>query len=81
MPTKADLFDNGVMDRINRFRLAIDDEVVGGHDIAAGFERILFAFGLLTLSSEVVAMNRLVIGEGDRFQEIANTFYRLPSCR
>ncbi len=75
VPTKADLFENVVKDRIRRFMLAIDDEIVGGPDLAAGLERMLFAFGSLTLSAEVIAMNRLVIGECDRFPEIAKTFY------
>jgi AcrR family transcriptional regulator len=75
VPTKAELFEDVVKDRIRRFMLAIDDDVVGGQDLAAGLERMLFAFGSLTLSAEVIAMNRLVIGECDRFPEIARTFY------
>jgi AcrR family transcriptional regulator len=75
VPTKAELFENVVKDRICRFMLAIDNDVVGGQDLAAGLERLLFAFGTLTLSDEVIALNRLVIGECDRFPEIARTFY------
>ena len=75
VPTKADLFGSVVKDRIHRFMLAIDDEVIGGGDLAAGLERLLFAFGTLTLSAEVIAINRLVISESERFPEIAKTFY------
>ena len=31
---------------------------------------------MLTLSAEVIAINRLVIGESERFPEIAKTFYQ-----
>lgn len=76
VPTKAELFGSVVEDRIRRFLLEIDDEIVRGQDLAAGLERILLAFGTLTLSAEVIAINRLVIGESERFPEIARTFYQ-----
>jgi hypothetical protein len=40
---------------------------------------MLFAYGTLTLSEETIAMNRLVLGECDRFPEVAATFMRWPS--
>lgn len=76
VPTKADLFGSVVEDRIRRFLLEIDDDIVRGQDLTAGLERILLAFGTLTLSAEVIAINRLVIGESERFPEIAKTFYQ-----
>lgn len=76
VPTKADLFASVVEDRIQRFLLEIDDEVIRGQELTAGLERILTAFGTLTLSAEVIAINRLVIGESERFPEIARTFYQ-----
>ena len=76
VPTKADLFASVVEDRIQRFLLATDHEIVHGQELSAGLERILCAFGTLTLSAEVIAINRLVIGESERFPEIAKTFYR-----
>lgn len=76
VPTKADLFGSVVEDRIRRFMLEIDDEIVRGQDLDAGLERILIAFGTLTLSAEVIAINRLVISESERFPEIARTFYQ-----
>jgi hypothetical protein len=38
-------------------------------------ERILVAYGTLTLSDETIAMNRLIIRECDQFPEIAAAFY------
>ena len=75
MATKAELFTNVISDRIGRFILAIDDEVLDALDPPAALERILIAYGTLTLDPETIAINRLVIGESDRFPEIATTFY------
>ncbi|MDB5363028.1 MAG: TetR family transcriptional regulator [Rhodospirillales bacterium] len=73
--TKAELFGLVVTDRIGRFMLTFDDSASDGVDPAAGLERILIAYGTLTLADETIAINRLVIGECDRFPEIAAMFY------
>jgi AcrR family transcriptional regulator len=75
VPTKADLFKSVVSDRAGGFILAIDEQVVGALDLESALERILIAYGRLTLDQEVIAMTRLVLGESDRFPEIAETFY------
>ncbi len=81
VPTKADLLMSVVSDRAERFVLAIDEKVVGALDPATALERILVAFGSLTLNEEVIAMNRLVLGECDRFPEIAAAFYEVAIRR
>jgi AcrR family transcriptional regulator len=81
IPTKAELFANVVSDRIGRFILAIDDEVLHPLDLPTALERILIAYGTLTLDPEPIAINRLVIGESDRFPEIAATFYETAIVR
>jgi AcrR family transcriptional regulator len=75
IPTKADLFASVISNRAQRFLLAIDEHCLGKLDLVASLERILVAYGSLTLSKEVVAINRLVIGERERFPEIASLFY------
>jgi AcrR family transcriptional regulator len=81
IPTKAELFADVVSDRIGRFILAIDDEVLDALDPPVALERILIAYGTLTLNLETIAITRLVIGESDRFPEIATTFYRSAILR
>ena len=81
IPTKAELFTNVISDRIGRFIIAIDDEVLDALDPPAALERILIAYGTLTLDPETIAINRLVIGESDRFPEIAATFYERAIMR
>jgi AcrR family transcriptional regulator len=75
VPNKAELFKTVVSERIGRFMLEIDDRVVGALDLPEALERILVAYGSLTLDEEVIGINRLVLGEGERFPEIAQSFY------
>jgi AcrR family transcriptional regulator len=75
IPTKADLFTTMVIDRIGRFMLAVDDRELDALEPAEALQRILVAYGKLTLSDETITINRLVIGESDRFPEIAAAFY------
>ena len=77
IPNKAELFRAFVATRIERFMLAIDASAIGGLDVTEGLERIMIAFGVLTLSRETIAINRLVIAECERFPELAATFYKV----
>ena len=75
IPTKAELFTTVVAARIGRFMLEVDDGTLSGLELTSGLQRILIALGTLTLSAETIALNRLVIGECDRFPELASAFY------
>jgi len=81
VPDKAELFKSVVSERIGRFMLEIDEPVAGPHDLSAALERILVAYASLTLGEEVIAINRLVLGEGQRFPEIAQFFYEAAILR
>src|SRR5215813_9926067 len=75
VPDKAELFKTVVSERIGRFMLEIDERVAGPLDLPAALERILVAYGSLTLDEEVIGINRLVLSEGERFPEIAQSVY------
>jgi AcrR family transcriptional regulator len=75
IPTKADLFNSVVSDRIGRFMPEIDADALDTVPLAEALERMLVAYGTLTLSEDTIAINRLVISECDRFPEVAATFY------
>jgi AcrR family transcriptional regulator len=75
IPTKADLFRSVVSDRISRFMLEIDTDALDSLPLQDALERMLTAYGSLTLNQETVAIYRLVLGESDRFPELAATFY------
>ncbi|NTS33371.1 TetR/AcrR family transcriptional regulator [Phyllobacterium sp. BT25] len=74
-PTKADLFACMISDRIGRFFLAVNPDAHANEDMREGLERILTAYGMLTLSHDTIDIIRLVIGESDRFPELAASFY------
>jgi AcrR family transcriptional regulator len=74
---KAELFEAVIRRKISRFLLDIGDIATDGLDTREQLERILFAFGVLTLSDETIAINRLVISECERFPEVASAFYEL----
>jgi AcrR family transcriptional regulator len=80
-PTKSDLFSSMVSERIGRFLLALDPSTLAVADLHQGLERMLTAYGMLTLSDDTVTIMRLVIGESDRFPEIATSFYEQAIVR
>ncbi|MDX8470275.1 TetR/AcrR family transcriptional regulator [Mesorhizobium sp. VK23B] len=75
-PTKGDLFTSVVADRIDRFFVALDQPSLAAASLQEGLERLLTVYGMLTLSPETITMTRLVVGESDRFPEIASAFYQ-----
>jgi AcrR family transcriptional regulator len=76
IPNKADLLRQVISDTIGKFMLNIDAEPMEALPTSEALERILVAYGTLTLSDETIAMNRLIIRECDQFPEIAAAFYR-----
>jgi AcrR family transcriptional regulator len=75
LPAKVALFRAVVAERIGGFTLAIDERAFASLGLEAALERLLIEFARLTLSEESIAIHRLVIGEGERFPEIAAAFY------
>jgi len=75
VPTKADLFKASVTDRIARFMLAIDREALQALPLAEALERILTQYGVLTLSPDTVAIQKLVITESERFPDLSVAFF------
>jgi AcrR family transcriptional regulator len=76
-PAKEALFGMVVSHRIGQFMLAVDPATIDRLGLAEGLEQILIAYGDLALAAETIAILRLVIGEGDRFPEIARLFHEV----
>ncbi|MDR7145034.1 TetR/AcrR family transcriptional regulator [Rhizobium sp. BE258] len=74
-PSKTDLFSAVVSARIDDFLLRLDVAALEGLNIREGLERMLGAYGELTLSERTVTLLRLIVSESDRFPEIATAFY------
>jgi AcrR family transcriptional regulator len=81
IPNKADLLTRVVSDRIGQFMLEIDAEALDPLPTSEALERILIAYGTLTLSQRTIAMHRLVIRECDQFPEVATAFYQFAIRR
>jgi AcrR family transcriptional regulator len=75
VPTKADLFKASVTDRIARFMLAIDRTTLETLPLAEALERILTQYGVLTLSPDTVAIQKMVITESERFPDLSSAFF------
>jgi AcrR family transcriptional regulator len=77
IPCKADLFEKVISERIGSFMLAVNPSELEKYELTEAVEHILASFGRLTLSAETIALLRLVIGESDRFPELAATFHEI----
>lgn len=75
VPTKAELFRASLLDRIDAFLIATDRDSLARLPVRAALERVMAEYGKLTLSEETVAIQKIVIGESDRFPELAATFF------
>jgi AcrR family transcriptional regulator len=75
IPNKAALFEAMVTDRIDRFASVVRLRVCQGRDIAAALTEALIVCGELILDSEVIALQRTILAESDKFPEVAETFY------
>jgi hypothetical protein len=74
-----DLFSSVISARIGRFALEADPAALHKLDAAAAVERILIAFGTLTLEAGTIAMTRLVIGEARAYAEFFEIAIRRTS--
>jgi AcrR family transcriptional regulator len=75
VPNKATLFEAIITDSIDRFVSRIRLRACENGDIECALSEALIACGELILDGTVIATQRMVIGESDKFPEIAETFY------
>jgi Transcriptional regulator len=75
IPNKAALFEAIIADGIDRFVSRLRLRACEGGDIEAALGEALIACGELILDGAVIRLLRMVIGESDKFPEIAETFY------
>ncbi|RUO98283.1 TetR/AcrR family transcriptional regulator [Hyphomicrobium sp.] len=77
VPCKADLFEKVISERIGTFMLEVNPAELDKYELCEAMEHILVSFGTLTLSKATIGLLRLVIGESDRFPEIAAAFHHI----
>ena len=81
IPNKADLLGRVISDTIGKFMIDFDAKALDALPLEDAVERMLIAYGSLTLSEETIAMNRLVIRECGQFPEVATAFYEAAILR
>jgi AcrR family transcriptional regulator len=76
IPNKAALFEAMVTDRTAGFVSRVTLRACeGGRDIEAALADALTACGELMLDGEVIALQRVILADTDKFPEVAETFY------
>src|SRR6516162_1685028 len=81
IPNKGDLLERVFSVVIERFMIDFDAAALDALPLSEAIERMLIAYGSLTLSEEAIAMNRLVIRECRQFPEVAAAFYEAAILR
>ena len=74
-PNKAALFEGMVSERIAALVSSVKLRACDGSDVEAQLEEALLACGELMLDGEVIALQRVIAGESDKFPDIAETFF------
>lgn len=76
IPNKAALFEATIADRLDRFASIVRLKACEGNDIEAALREALVVCGELILDKDVIALQRMILGESEKFPELAETFYR-----
>jgi AcrR family transcriptional regulator len=75
IPNKAALFEAMITDRIDRFASVVRLRACEGGDIETALREALLVCGELILDGDVIALQRMILSESDKFPDIAETFY------
>jgi len=81
VPDKKALFEATVTDRLDRFVSTVSLRACEGGDIEAALPDALVACADLVLDPEVIALQRLILADSDKFPDIAETFYNKAMLR
>jgi AcrR family transcriptional regulator len=75
VPNKAALFEAMITERTDRFVSIVNLRGCKGDDVEAALTEALIICGELLLDGEVITLQRVILGDSDKFPEIAETFY------
>jgi AcrR family transcriptional regulator len=80
-PNKMTLFDAMVMERTDALVSTVKLRACDGGDVEAALAEALLICGELMLDGEVIALQRVIAGESDKFPDIAETFFNKAIMR
>jgi AcrR family transcriptional regulator len=75
IPNKAALFEAMITDRIDTFTAVVRLGACDGRNIEAALSEALIVCGELILDGDVITLQRVILGDSEKFPEIAETFY------
>ncbi|KJC42379.1 TetR family transcriptional regulator [Bradyrhizobium sp. LTSP885] len=75
VPNKMALFEAMVTDRMDWFVSKVNLGACDGRDIEAALQAALLACADLVLDGDVIAMQRIILAESDKFPAVAEMFY------
>lgn len=75
IPNKGALFEAALTNRMDRFASVVRLRACDGSDIEAALREALLVCADLMLNGEVIALQRMLLAESDKFPDIAETFY------
>jgi AcrR family transcriptional regulator len=76
IPNKAALFEAMIADRIDAFASVVRLRACDGSDIEKALREALIACGELILNGDVISLQRVILGDSEKFPEIAQIFYQ-----
>ena len=76
IPNKAALFEGTLTNRMDRFVSVVRLRARDGSNIEAALREALLVCADLMLAGEVIALQRMLLAESDKFPDIAETFYK-----
>ena len=75
IPTKAALFEAMITERIDRFVSVVRLRGCDGGDVEKSLREALIVCGELVLDDDVISLQRVVLGDSEKFPEVVETFY------
>jgi AcrR family transcriptional regulator len=75
IPNKAALFEAMITDRIDTFASVVRLGACDGRDIEKALREALIVCGELILDGDVISLQRVILGDNEKFPELAETFY------
>jgi AcrR family transcriptional regulator len=76
IPNKAALFEGMITDRLDRFASVVRLRACDGSNVEGALREALIACGELILDGDVIALQRMILGDSEKFPEVAETFYQ-----
>jgi len=75
IPNKAALFEAMITDRIDTFTSVVRLGACDGTNLEKALREALIVCGELILDGDVITLQRVILGDSEKFPEIAETFY------